>query len=59
MGAVSRLYASKLPLSNTLKECEDCISVLLEETKKSDFKDVSKLSDEEFLNLFNMDKNQQ
>ncbi len=59
MGAVSRLYAATIPISNTLKECEDCITVLLEETKKSEFKDVSKLTDEEFKNLFIMDKNQQ
>lgn len=61
MGAVSRLYTPDFPISNTVKECEDCIEALTDEKKSSKqaYKDVAALSDEEFLSLFNMGKNQQ
>ncbi len=52
MGRIVKLYAPDFPVSNTLKECEDCIAALLEQDKPSDARDVSTLSDEDFLSLF-------
>lgn len=61
MGALSRLYTPGFPISNTIKECEDCIAALIEEKENTGlgFSDVSELNDEEYRSLFNMDKNQQ
>lgn len=61
MGAVSRLYTTSFPITNTVKECEDCISALNEERENAELSgsDVSALSDEAYLNLFNMGKKQQ
>lgn len=58
MGVVSRLYMGGIPVSNTLKECEDCIKVLTDEKGKKElgYKEVSQLSDDDFLSLFNNDK---
>lgn len=58
MGVVSRLYMGGFPISNTLKECEDCIEVLTKEKGKKElgYKEVSQLSDDDFLDLFNNDK---
>ncbi len=51
MDSVTRIYHLSGSLSNTLRECEDCIEVL---KKSSDSKaiDPSAVSDEEFLRLF-------
>ncbi len=51
MDSVTRIYISSNSLSNTLKECEDCIAVLKEKTAPA-ITDVSEMSDEEFLKLF-------
>lgn len=52
MGSVTRIYMSSVELNNTLRECEDCISVL-QNAAESKPTDVSSLSAEEYLKLFN------
>ena len=52
MGSVTRIYMSCAELNNTLRECEDCISVL-QNAAESKPTDVSSLSAEEYLKLFN------
>lgn len=52
MGSVTRIYMSSAELNNTLRECEDCISVL-QNAAESKPTDVSSLSAEEYLKLFN------
>lgn len=52
MDTVTRIYISSNTLSNTLKECEDCIEVLKNSSAPKDIK-ASELSDEEFIKLFN------
>lgn len=52
MGSVTRIYTSSAELNNTLRECEDCISVL-QNAAESKPTDVSSLSAEEYLKLFN------
>ncbi len=52
MDTVTRIYISSNTLSNTLKECEDCIEVLKNSASPKDIK-ASELSDEEFIKLFN------
>ena len=52
MGSVTRIYMSSAELSNTLRECEDCIAVL-QKAAESKPADVSSLSAEEYLKLFN------
>lgn len=52
MGSVTRIYMSSAELNNTLRECEDCISVL-QNAVESKPTDVSSLSAEEYLKLFN------
>ena len=52
MDTVTRIYISSNTLSNTLKECEDCIEVLKSSAAPRDIK-ASELSDEEFIKLFN------
>lgn len=52
MGSVTRIYMSSAELNNTLRECEDCISVL-QNAAESNPTDVSSLSAEEYLKLFN------
>ena len=52
MGSVTRIYMSSADLNNTLRECEDCISVL-QNAAESKPTDVSSLSAEEYLKLFN------
>lgn len=52
MGSVTRIYMSSAELNNTLRECEDCISVL-QNAAESKPTDVSSLSPEEYLKLFN------
>lgn len=51
MGSVTRIYMSSAELNNTLRECEDCISVL-QNAAESKPTDVSSLSAEEYLKLF-------
>lgn len=52
-GAVARLLSKQSMVSNTLKECEDCLDVLEEEKKKRELSDPSKMSDDSFLAFFN------
>lgn len=52
MGSVTRIFMSSAELSNTLRECEDCIAVL-QKSGESKPADVSTLSPEEYLKLFN------
>lgn len=52
MGSVTRIFMSSAELSNTLRECEDCIAVL-QKSGESKPADVSSLSPEEYLKLFN------
>ncbi len=51
MDSVTRIFLSANSLSNTLKECEDCIGVLKEKTAPK-ITDASSMSDEEYLKLF-------
>lgn len=51
MDSVTRIFHLSRELSNTVKECEDCIAVLKEKSEPQ-LKDVSSISDEEFLKLF-------
>lgn len=52
-GAVARLLANQSMVSNTMAECEDCISVLEEEKKKREIQNPSQMSDDSFLQFFN------
>ncbi len=52
-GAVARLLAKQSMVSNTLKECEDCITVLEEEKIKRETPTPSQMSDDSFLAFFN------
>lgn len=51
MDSVTRIFHMSSNLSNTLRECEDCIKVL-KESSATPVKDTSSMSDEEFLRLF-------
>ncbi|MBO5895678.1 MAG: DNA primase [Clostridia bacterium] len=51
-GAVARLLAKHSMVSNTPKECEDCIIVLEEEKKKRETPSPSQMSDDSFLAFF-------
>ncbi len=51
-GAVARLLAKQSMVSNTLKECEDCITVLEEEKIKRETPTPSQMSDDSFLAFF-------
>ncbi len=51
MDSVTRIFHMSSNLSNTLRECEDCIKVL-KESSAPPVKDTSSMSDEEFLRLF-------
>lgn len=51
MDSVTRISLLSSSLSNTLKECEDCIGVL-KESVSSRPDDASTMSDEEFLKMF-------
>lgn len=54
MGSVQKIFMSSSQLSNTVRECEDCIKVLRgENEQKQKPTDVASLSDEEYLKLFN------
>lgn len=51
MDSVTRIFHSGVQLSNTLKECEDCIEVL-KSCSGGEKPKASELSDDEFLKLF-------
>lgn len=54
MGSVQKIFMSSSQLSNTVRECEDCVKVLRgEKDQKQKPTDVASLSDEEYLKLFN------
>ena len=53
VSVVARLLANQAMVSNTLKECEDCLWVLEEEKKKRETPNFSQMSDDSFLQLFN------
>ena len=53
VSVVARLLANQAMVSNTLKECEDCLLVLEEEKKKRETPNLSQMSDDSFLELFN------
>lgn len=52
MGSVQKIFMRSSELSNTVKECEDCIAVL-KGAKEEKPTDVASLSPEEYLKLFN------
>lgn len=52
LSAVARLLANQAMVSNTLEECEDCVSVLEAEKKKREAPSPSQMSDESFLEFF-------
>ena len=52
MDSVTRISLIAPNLSNTLRECEDCIAVLRNHSAASKVTDASELSDEEFLKAF-------
>ena len=51
MDSVTRIFHQSGNLSNTLKECEDCIEVLKDKSTPK-ITDTSSLSEEEYLKLF-------
>ena len=60
LSVVARLLANQAMVSNTLKECEDCLLVLEEEKRKREKLNFSQMSDDSFLELFsslNKDEN--
>jgi len=54
MSRIMRLFAQGAEIKNTVKECRDCIETLRKarQTQESMPQDVGKLSDEEFLKIF-------
>ena len=52
VSAVARLLANQAMVSNTVKECEDCITVLEDEKRKREAPTPSQMSDESFLAFF-------
>jgi DNA primase len=52
MNTVTKIAMGSQNLSNTLKECEECIQVLKSEKNKLS-KNAAEMSDEEFLSAFN------
>ncbi len=52
MSAVARLLAKQSMVSNTPKECEDCIAVLEDEKKKRETPSPAQMSDDSFLAFF-------
>ncbi len=53
VNAVARLLANQAMVSNTLRECEDCINVLEEEKLKRGASSPGEMSDDNFLRLVN------
>ena len=52
VSAVARLLANQAMVSNTVQECEDCITVLEDEKRKREAPTPSQMSDESFLAFF-------
>ena len=52
VSVVARLLANQAMVSNTLKECEDCLLVLEEEKKKRETPTPANMSDDSFLEFF-------
>ena len=52
VSVVARLLANQAMVSNTLKECEDCLLVLEEEKKKRETPTPANMSDDSFLRFF-------
>lgn len=52
VGKITEYFVNEKTVSNTLKECEDCIKVIKEEKSKFNLKSVENLSDEDFLKMF-------
>jgi DNA primase len=55
INAVAKIQTISHTLKNTFAECDDCISVILNEKNKKKLKstDVDNISDEDFLKFFN------
>ncbi len=53
VSVVAKLLANQAMVSNTVRECEDCLLVLEEEKRKREKPDISQMSDDSFLELFN------
>lgn len=53
VSVVARLLANQAMVSNTLKECEDCLLVLEEEKRKREAPTPAQMSDDSFLEFFN------
>lgn len=53
VSVVARLLANQAMVSNTLKECEDCLLVLEEEKRKRETPTPAQMSDDSFLQFFN------
>lgn len=53
MGHLSMLFAKSNMLGNTKQECIDCVKVIKDNKKSVSSSDVSGLSDDDFLKLFN------
>lgn len=52
MAYIAYLLAKESEISNSLEECKQCVMTLVEEKSKKKVSDVSKLSSEEYLDLF-------
>ena len=54
ISAVAKIQTMSHTLKNTFSECEDCISIILNEKNKKSLKniDVDGISDEDFLKFF-------
>lgn len=57
MSYLSYLVAKFSEISNSVEECRQCITTLIEEKGKKDAPDISKLSAEEYLELFKKKRN--
>ena len=53
VSVVARLLANQAMVSNTMKECEDCLLVLEEEKRKRETPTPANMSDDSFLEFFN------
>ena len=53
VNAVARLLANQAMVSNTIRECEDCINVLEEERLRRGVSSPGEMSDDNFLRLLN------
>lgn len=53
---ITRIAASSQLISNSVSECEDCIRVIKSEKDRSKYSNASNLSGQDFLSLFNKNK---